>query len=283
MSIVTIDDTNLTNIANAIREKNGTSNTYKPNEMASAIQDISASEDLSSELNTQETLLNNQVDKISIAINTLKNKASGGGDALEIARSIIDKTITSYSDDQLTEIGTYMFYNCSKLTELNAPNVAEIGAYAFQGSKVKTIYFPKLTQAVAKAFRNAKSIETLDLPNCTDLENASLHSCTALKTVNFPKVVELVRACMSGCTSLEYIDLPVCTEIGTQAFYNCTSLKTIILRSEIVCVLAGTDAFYNCTSLENIYVPDDLVEEYQAATNWSAFINQIKPLSELEV
>lgn len=40
MSIVTIDDTNLTNIANAIRDKKGSSDTYKPSEMASAISDI---------------------------------------------------------------------------------------------------------------------------------------------------------------------------------------------------------------------------------------------------
>ena len=46
MSIVTIDDTNLMNIADAIREKNGTSNIYKPSEMASAIQNISAKEAL---------------------------------------------------------------------------------------------------------------------------------------------------------------------------------------------------------------------------------------------
>lgn len=40
MSIVTIDDTNLTNIADAIRSKNGSSDTYKPSEMASAISGI---------------------------------------------------------------------------------------------------------------------------------------------------------------------------------------------------------------------------------------------------
>ena len=37
MANVIINDTNLTNIANAIREKNGTSETYKPNQMAAAI------------------------------------------------------------------------------------------------------------------------------------------------------------------------------------------------------------------------------------------------------
>lgn len=42
MAIVTIEETNLTNIAGAIREKNGTQTAYKPSEMAAAIQAISA-------------------------------------------------------------------------------------------------------------------------------------------------------------------------------------------------------------------------------------------------
>lgn len=202
-------------------------------------------------------------------------------DTLEIARSIIDKTITSYSDDELTSIGTYMFYNCSKMTDLNTPNVTSIGAYAFQGSKVKTMYFPKLETAVANAFRNAKSIVSLDLPTCTQLDNASVYSCTALTSINIPKVETLVRACMTSCTSLEYIDLPVCTEIGTQAFNKCTALKTVILRSETICTLDGTDAFSGCSALESIYVPDELVDQYKVATNWSTYASQIKPISEL--
>ena len=204
------------------------------------------------------------------------------GDTLEVARSIIDKSITSYSDDELTSIGAYMFYNCSKFTELNAPNVESIGEYAFQGSKVKTMYFPKLTNLVANTFRNAKSIVSLDLPNCTQLGNASVYSCTALTSINIPKVETLVRACMTSCTSLEYVDLPICTQIGTQAFNKCTSLKTVILRSETICTLDGTDAFSGCSALESIYVNDALLEDYKVATNWSDYASQIKPLSELE-
>lgn len=40
MSIVTIDDKHLTNIANAIRQKNGASDKYNPSEMANAIKNI---------------------------------------------------------------------------------------------------------------------------------------------------------------------------------------------------------------------------------------------------
>lgn len=40
MGIVTVNEENLTNIANAIREKNQTDTTYKPSEMAGAIEEI---------------------------------------------------------------------------------------------------------------------------------------------------------------------------------------------------------------------------------------------------
>ena len=42
MSLVTIDDSYFTDIANAIRGKNGSTDTYKPNEMAAAISAISS-------------------------------------------------------------------------------------------------------------------------------------------------------------------------------------------------------------------------------------------------
>ena len=41
MALVTVNDSTLTNIANAIRSKNGLSNTYKPSQMADAIEAIS--------------------------------------------------------------------------------------------------------------------------------------------------------------------------------------------------------------------------------------------------
>ena len=32
----------------------------------------------------------------------------------------------------------------------------------------------------------------------------------------------------------------------------------------------------------HVYVPDELVDAYKTATNWVAFADQIKPISELE-
>ena len=50
-----------------------------------------------------------------------------------------------------------------------------------------------------------------------------------------------------------------------------------------MCVLADKDAFQGTLIASGngyIYVPDELIEQYKTATNWSVYANQIKPLSE---
>jgi hypothetical protein len=49
-----------------------------------------------------------------------------------------------------------------------------------------------------------------------------------------------------------------------------------------ICTLSNSNAFKN-TAIANkvgyIYVPDELIEQYKTATNWSVYASQIKPLS----
>ena len=82
MAKVLVDSEKLTNIANAIREKNVETISYKVNEMANAIENIStsggAAEDLSNELSTQNSLITTQETTIDNIITALEGKASGG-------------------------------------------------------------------------------------------------------------------------------------------------------------------------------------------------------------
>lgn len=57
MAIVTTDDVNYKNIASAIREKNGTENTYKPAEMATAIRSIAQGVDTSDATATEKDIV----------------------------------------------------------------------------------------------------------------------------------------------------------------------------------------------------------------------------------
>ena len=88
-----------------------------------------------------------------------------------------------------------------------------------------------------------------------------------------------------GDTSLEAVESPAVNTIWEQVFSGCTALKTVVLRLNRVCALKQADAFDN-TPIANgtgfVYVPDNLVEQYKTADNWSTYASQIKPISELE-
>ena len=66
--------------------------------------------------------------------------------------------------------------------------------------------------------------------------------------------------------------------IGNYAFYNCNQLTSVILTRITPPTIAST-TFNNPTT--NFYVPNESVEAYKTASNWSAMASRIYPMSEL--
>ena len=119
----------------------------------------------------------------------------------------------------------------------------------------------EITKVRECAFYEKKSLTSIDLPACTSIDSLAFNRCTSLTS----------------------IDLPACTSIDSLAFSGCTSLTSIKLaNTSKICTLSDSNAFNN-TPIANkagyIYVPDELVEQYKKATNWSVYASQIKPLS----
>lgn len=52
---------------------------------------------------------------------------------VEVARSIVERTIESYSDSEVTSVGGYAFNECKALVSANLPKVTKIETYAFNG------------------------------------------------------------------------------------------------------------------------------------------------------
>ena len=178
--------------------------------------------------------------------------------------------------------------------------------YAYlEDRKIGTLLSTEITKVRDYGLYYRKSLMTIDLPNCTDVGSSAFYSCTALENVNLPECINVGKYAFANCKKLQNVNIPKCTiiknstfqycnfkkidlnfveKIETWAFWNCTALECVkILNTETVCVLADKDAFQG-TLIEAgngyIYVPDELIEQYRTATNWSAFANQIKPLSE---
>lgn len=141
------------------------------------------------------------------------------------------------------------------LTEYSNDRVTKIRTYAFYKSNIKKVSLPNINSVASYSFSNS-SIETVNVPSATYINSNAFELCR----------------------SLTFIDLPAVTQIYSKAFSN-SGVKTIVLRSEVLCSLSNTDAF---SSNASVYVPDNLVDSYKSATNWSFKADQIKPISELE-
>ena len=182
-------------------------------------------------------------------------------------------------NDSLTEfIGNEDYFVTGKVIQLEAWKY-------FSDTKITAVKFPYTTRIGSSAFSSCSSLVSANFPLVTYVENNAFADCSTLVSVYLPLVEILGGSVFKGDTSLETVDFPVLNTIWEQVFYGCTALKTVVLRLNRVCQLKAADVFNN-TPIANgtgyIYVPDDLVEQYKAATNWSAHASQIKPISELE-
>ena len=173
-----------------------------------------------------------------------------------------DRKIGTLVSVEITKVRYRALYKRESLISIDLPKCVDVGEYAFQ---------------------NCIALSNVNLPECTNVDSSAFSYCEKLQNVNIPKCT-IINYCVFEFCNLKKIDLNVVEKIKYGAFSNCNLLECVkILNTETVCVLVDKSAFRE-TLIESgngyIYVPDNLIEQYKTATNWSVFANQIKPLSE---
>ena len=153
--------------------------------------------------------------------------------------------------------------------------------------RATTISNDRITYLGIEVFRNYASLAVADFPNVTSTGVNVFYACYALTTVNLPSLLSISSNMFAYSSLLKRLDFPSVESISGGAFSSCSRLVTVILRkADTVCTLENVSAFSGTSIAKGtgfVYVPDDLVEQYKAATNWSTYANQIKPISELGV
>lgn len=193
MSNVLVDNKYLVEIANAIRNKNGTENTYKPAKMAGAIEELPSKEFVKDLIKCakSEIIIPNYVTAI-------------GYGAFSYNQSLESVIIP----DSVTFIGANAFLRCIKLTSITIPDsVTKIGISAFQNCG-------NLTSAIIS--NNVKTISDYAFNFC------------GLKSITIPDSVSSIgRYAFSDCSGLKSITIPnsVTNIGGTATFSNTVFLK----------------------------------------------------------
>ena len=188
--------------------------------------------------------------------------AESGIKNIELKSTItaIDGDAFIYSDiesielnDECERIGTYAFYECFSLTNVDLNKVQQIGGYAFYRTSITSIYVPDtVTYIGCDVFEYCEQLVTAEFHcdlvlanNCVSydehletlifgdevvfIDQYFAYGCTRLTTLTFGDHVELIdNYAFEGCFSLEEITLPASINgLMNGVFSNCDSLATI--------------------------------------------------------
>ena len=197
-----------------------------------------------------------------------------------------DDTYAEYvtiPSDMVWNYGSVVFANAKQIT---APKDS-LQSYYIKGKNL--VYVAMGKEVVTADAKNSlgcgqKSKYTYIPSSVTSIGSSAFYNCSSLQSITIPSNV---------------------TSIGSSAFYNCSSIYFAEIRSD-----AKIDSytynfqgykcrydFRNCTSVpvlsassglnpnsrvDFIIVPDNLYDEWIAATNWVAYASKIKKASEVE-
>lgn len=159
--------------------------------------------------------------------------------------------------NSITSIGNSSFRSCDNLviSDLNLPNLATLGSYAFSGTKLQAI----------SSLGSIVSLPKGCFRDCTQLANAIIPSTSSV----------IPKECFYNCLSITSVDLPSSvTTIEHSAFHDCRNLTTIDLTN---ITTLGEMAFSRCGNLSRFNGPDSAVGEIYlpnlTGNMYNAFIN----------
>ncbi len=287
----------LTDIANTIRTKKGTSLAINPQNFSSEIESIETGVDnpLIANSDTEMNTYLNDTKYLNMYVKfTGQSETYVTGETYKIVEEDADSTqyepvgsTLSFKDILTVRNGQYLFSYCETLTDDQLNSIIK---YDDTENVTKMAHmFSYCTELTTIPLLNTNNVTSMShmFYECKSLTNVPL-----LDTNNATAMNSMFR----DCYKLTKIDInELATSYRNDSFAeSCYSLKTLVIRTMNTIPSLYSDAFTNCYHFYGtvnatynpdglkdgrIYVPDDKVESLKAATNWSVFADIIVPLS----
>ena len=175
---------------------------------------------------------------------------------------LVERTLSGeYTNDTITEVGSYAFYGCTNLTSVVFKNVETVGSDSFQGcTSLSNISMQKATNIGGSAFYGCTNLAIDSLPeNLTTIGQYAFYNCTNLALTSLPKGVTVIEAhAFQFCKNLTLTLLPNgITSIGSNAFRGCTNLALTSLPDGVATI--DESAFEGCTNLALTSLPESII------------------------
>lgn len=190
MSKVLVTESYLTDISNAIRNKNGGSTKYKPSEMAAAIKNIK----------TQgNTAVNSIIDRTISGDYTNNEATSVGKNAFAFCSNL--KTVTM---GNATNINVNAFYFCTGLISAKFPNVQTVYSSAFSYTSLTSITFNKLVNLGSNSdyygIFEGTPMTSISIPSTIKTIGSYAFSSSSIKTITVNRKEDAISGAPWGAT-----------------------------------------------------------------------------------
>lgn len=282
-------------IADAIREKNGTTDKYTVGEMGPAVRAIPVGADLMALMTGNDTF-NLDDDTVPTEATTIPahmfqtnakiRNVNMGHITIVGAYAFQGSSVNKVELPECLTIGNYAFDTCTSLrnTTLNIPKCTSIGDHAFNNchcdSSSYIFDFSKVESIAANAFYEAgffKNVADLNFPECTSIGNAAFgtyYDTYRVQVTNFnlPKIVTIGNQVFRGSRITNLILGENITSMGNNVFQN-TGITNLYVYATTPPTVGS---FYDNPT--HVYVPAESVDVYKAASTWSAIASRIEAI-----
>lgn len=135
-------------------------------------------------------------------------------------------------------------------------------------------YFTSVTSFNGRAFQNCTNLKAIDISNITSMVKLALYNIAVPELVFAEGFITIPSQSIGGGAKVKYADFPsTISSIETNNINNFAAGAIVVCRATTPPSL-GTGN----TSCTTIYVPSTAVEDYKAATNWSAQASKIRAI-----
>lgn len=275
MTKVLLTESYLENIADAIRAKNGTQDTYTPGEMSEAINNIESVGDYFNTTISSGSYGSGGYKKVykNLIPNTVQNTGTSCNYMFQGYTGNNISTLPNFNTTNVTSMEG-MFRDCSNLTSLDISNFntnnisGSMNGMFMSCPKLESINFPSTfhTGSNIDGLFLGTGIESIDLTGFDTSRTTSMQTvfknCASLKSVDLSSwdisKAYTMGGFFEGCSNLETVNLNVKVKNNSNSipindlFYNCGKLQSVDLRNFVTNIVSADFLFNGCGSLETI-------------------------------
>ena len=277
------EESHIQAIADAIREKNGTSDSYLVSEMGDAIRAIQGSGSSNTEDNFDDlTVVESGTCGENVTWQLYDNgtlRLTGSGSTYDYYDEDFNPESYPFAErediyrivieDGITRIGDFTFAMCWYAESIFISNsVTYIGECAFVECGFSSVNIPdSVINIDYYAFGWCQNLREINIPDSVlSIGEYAFVECYSLVSVNIPSGISVISTGMfNACYNITSVIIPNSIKIIADEAFSSTGLININIPDSVTHI--GTHAFSGCYNLTNITLPASLttISDYMFA------------------